>query len=244
MFRQATVIFCKTPETAAVIPAVCRAKSRLHLEIGLEPERIRRETAGNAGRVSFLYAGTLAYSKGVHLALKAFAEVRLDRPTATLALIGSGADEARLRSLAVTLGLHGSVQWLGWIAHKEIWECYSRYTAFVFPSLHDSSGNVLLEAMSQGVPVICLDNAGPGAVVPASCGIKVPVKNRSEAEVVGDLAAAMEKLANDSKLQAQMGRHALEFAQASTWKDVVSSAYADIEDALEASRSSRLDRRA
>lgn len=234
MFRQATVIFCKTRETLASLPVACLEKSRVQLEIGLEPEKIRDGAAAPAASADFLYAGRLVYWKGLHLALKALSELRRERQNATLTVIGSGTDEARLKKLSITLGLQDSVRWLGRIPHEEMWAHYGRYTAFVFPSLHDSSGNVLLEAFSQGLPVICLDTGGPGAIVSPSCGIKVPVENRSEAEVVGDLKAGMRELADHPELRAEMGRRALEFARATTWRNAVSSAYARIEAALDA----------
>jgi len=233
MFRQATLIFCRTQDTLDMLPVTCRDKSYLHREIGLESERIKREATPKMAGANFLYVGSLVYMKGIHLALKAFAELRKGRSGATFTIIGNGRDEARLKSISSALRLGDSVSWLGRVPHEEIWAHYCRYTAFVFPSLHDSGGTVLLEALSQGLPVICLDTGGPGAVVPTSCGIKIPVKNRSEAEVVGDLAAAMRNLADNPKLQEQMGRQALEVARVRTWRDVVSSAYADIEEALD-----------
>ena len=41
----------------------------------------------------------------------------------------------------------------------------------------DSSGNVLLEALSSSLPVICLDTGGPADIINDTCGIKIPVKN-------------------------------------------------------------------
>lgn len=234
MFRQATLIFCKTGDTLAILPAGCREKSRVQLEIGLEPHRIRQGEIAPVADADFLYAGRLLYWKGVHLALKAFSEFSRERPNATLTVIGTGADEASLRKLAATLGLQDSVRWLGAVPQEQMWAHYRRSTAFVFPSLHDSSGNVLLEAMSQALPVICLDTGGPGAVLPPACGIKVPVENRSEVELVRALSAAMEEIAGHPELRARMGRNALEAASARTWRNVVSSSYAYIEQALAA----------
>lgn len=173
--------------------------------------------------------------KGIHLALKAFAELIQDRPNATFTIIGMGSYEAQLKRLSASLGLRDSVRWLGWIPYEELWMQYCHYTALVFPSLHDSSGNVILEALSQALPVICLDTGGPGEILPPSCGIKIPVKNRSKAEVVRDLTAAMRNLADNPELRNQMGHRALEAARTCTWKDVVSSTYAFIEDTLNAS---------
>jgi len=232
MYRQATLVFCKTRDTLAILPASCREKSRVQLEIGVEPHRIRSEVIAQPASADFLYAGRLVYMKGIHLALEAFSELRRDRPNATFTIIGTGPNEAQLKSFSATLGLQDSVRWLGWIPQEEMWAQFCSYTAFVFPSLHDSSGNVLLEALSQALPVICLDTGGPGAFLPPSCGIKVPVENRSESEVVGDLTTAMQHFADNPELRAQMARRALEFARACTWKTVVSSTYSHIENAL------------
>jgi len=193
---------------------------------------VRYRIVEPAASANFLYAGRLVYWKGPHLALKALAGLRKHLPNATLTIIGTGSSEKRLKQLSAKLGLQNSVRWLGWIPHEEMWAQYCRYTAFVFPSLHDSSGNVLLEALSQALPVICLDTGGPGTIIPPSCGIKVPVKNRCEGAVVKDLSAAMQRLANNPELRAQMGCRALDFASANTWKDVVSSAYAQIHDSV------------
>jgi glycosyltransferase involved in cell wall biosynthesis len=242
MYKQATLIFWKTPETLAVLPHFCREKSRVQLEIGLEPEHIMSEAGVPVARAEFLYAGRLLHLKGLHLAFKAFSELRRNQPDATFTVIGTGPAEAWLKKLSTALGLGDSVKWLGWISHEEIWAHYGHYTAFVFPSLHDSSGNVVLEALSQALPVICLDTGGPGAILPLSCGIKVAVKNRSESEVIHDLAEAMRKLVSDSELRAQMGREALAAAKANTWRNVVSQTYAQIDSVLDASRKRLADR--
>jgi glycosyltransferase involved in cell wall biosynthesis len=242
MFKQADLILCKTQETLAVVPASCREKGCVHLEVGVDSVRVGQEIASKVGSAEFLYAGRLVYWKGLHLALKALSELKKDRPDATLAVIGTGPDEARLKRLSAALGLQDSVRWSGWIPQEELWAQYGHYTAFVFPSLHDSSGNVVLEAMSQGLPVVCLDTGGPRAIVPSTCGIRVPVENRREAEVVEDLAAAMRMLVDNPEFRGQMAVRALDFAKASTWKDVVSSAYQHVEDVLAGSRRSAGDR--
>jgi glycosyltransferase involved in cell wall biosynthesis len=242
MLRQATLILCKTPATLAMLPDDCREKCRVRLEIGLEPERIVREATITGGSADFLYTGRLFYMKGLHLALKAFSAIRIDYPAATFSLIGGGPSETWLKKLSARLGIQDSVRWLGPVPHEEIWSHYQRYTAFVFPSLRDSSGNVLLEAMSQALPVICLDTGGPGALVSPSCGIKVQVQNRSEVDVVRDLAAAMELLAGDLDIRAQMSCRALEFAKANSWRHVVSSTYEEIAVALNGAAISRAHR--
>jgi glycosyltransferase involved in cell wall biosynthesis len=75
---------------------------------------------------------------------------------------------------------------------------------FLFPSLRDGGGAVVVEAMAMGMAVICLDLSGPGMHVTNDCGIKVaPCSPR---QAVQDMAMALERLYRDRELCAQMGR--------------------------------------
>ena len=60
-----------------------------------------------------------------------------------------------------------------------------------------------MEAMIAEKPVVCLDLGGPGEIVTAECGFKVPPQ--SPAQVVADLAEALQKLADDRALRRAMG---------------------------------------
>jgi hypothetical protein len=68
-------------------------------------------------------------------------------------------------------------------------KAYPDYDVFVFPSLHDTGGYAIIEAMFNELPVICLDYGGPAVVVRDGCGIKVPLGPR--AKVIAGLAAAI-----------------------------------------------------
>jgi glycosyltransferase involved in cell wall biosynthesis len=119
------------------------------------------------------------------------AEARKALPAATLTLIGSGPDEQWLRRIANRLNLAEAVEFAGQLPRQKFLDLLSSYTALVFPSLHDTGGMVVLEALSQGVPVICLDLGGPGVIVNSSCGIVIPTVNAGETEVVSAIASAM-----------------------------------------------------
>ena len=77
---------------------------------------------------------------------------------------------------------------------------------FLFPSLRDGGGLVVVEAMAAGKPVICVDLGGPAMHVTEDCGIKVAPL--SPEQVVRDLAAALERLFRDKPLRVQMGEAA------------------------------------
>jgi glycosyltransferase involved in cell wall biosynthesis len=96
-----------------------------------------------------------------------------------------------------------SVKFWGELSREDAFGKLAQCHVLVHPSLHDSGGWVCLEAMAARRPVICLDLGGPGAIVSNEAGIKVSA--HSEDQIVRDIAAAMQKLANDRNLRATMG---------------------------------------
>lgn len=147
------------------------------------------EPSGPPFEHAFVSLGRLLAWKGFHLALEAFAECGL--ADARYAVIGDGPEGPRLRRLARRLGIDDRVDFLGAIARHEALEVVSRAGVLVHPSLHDSGGFAVLEAMALGKPVVCLDVGGP-AVIAGETGVRVEVTR--PATVIQDLAAAMRDL--------------------------------------------------
>jgi glycosyltransferase involved in cell wall biosynthesis len=230
-FRRASLILYKTSETLEQIPAQFHPKCICVQDVASDEDSIAQQPVNNGDR-RFLFAGRLLYWKGVHLALRALNELRRDLPNAELTIVGDGRDRAWLQGLARALELDRAVKWRGWLAHGEVQAIYSGHAAFVFPSLHDSGGTVVMEAMSQGIPVICLDLGGPGAMLPANCGFKIQARGRTEQQVVADLAQSMKRLATDPKLQNELAVNALDAARHQTWSALASHAYEEIERRL------------
>ena len=230
-FRQSSLILYKTPETLEQIPGRFRNKSICVHDVAADSNGLAR-TPAPGGSPRFLFAGRLLYWKGIHLALRALAELRHHLPGATLTIVGDGRDRAWLQSLARDLGVEQAVEWRGWLPRSQVLGIYSTHAAFLFPSLHDSGGTVVMEAMSQGLPVICLDLGGPGAILPPDCGFKIQAGDRTEAQVIADLAEAMRNLAGDSALRSQFAANALAAARLQTWPALVGHAYHEIENML------------
>jgi glycosyltransferase involved in cell wall biosynthesis len=90
-----------------------------------------------------------------------------------------------LRRTASDSDLDGAVSFHGWIEHPRIQEYLARSDIFVFPSIREFGGAVVLEAMALGVVPIVVDYGGPGEHVDNSVGFKVPLSNRGE--IVRDL---------------------------------------------------------
>jgi glycosyltransferase involved in cell wall biosynthesis len=209
VYRRTAATLCKTRETLECIPERFRGKCVVRAEVGISKTRRfpvqRRNRDGDDFRV--LYVGRLVYWKGLHLGLRGFAKFLEAYPRSHLTVIGSGPDEEWFRSLALQLGIDGAVTWIPWLEREAVMQAYPRHDAFLFPSLHDSSGNAVLEALSCGLPVICLDAGGPAVLVDASCGFRVPPGEPQQ--VVAGLTRALATLAQNAALARTMGEAAM-----------------------------------
>ena len=198
-------ILAATEETRRALPRWAQRKTIIVPNVGIEklPEpETKKKRCLNDG-FSILYGGRLLHWKGVRLAICAFAELANRVPDATFTVAGDGPDLGHLKRLAAKLGLGSRVQFQGTSTREEFLQTYSSHDVLLFPSLHDSGGFVPVEAMSRGLPVVCLDLGGPAVTVTSDVGIKVGA--RSPAQTIRDLATALEQLAADPHLCARMG---------------------------------------
>lgn len=109
-----------------------------------------------------LTVGNLKKQKNHTLLLHAFAT--LPRPEARLMLLGAGPDEAELRGLAQALGLAERVIFAGF--HTDPSAFYATADLFVLSSDYEGFGNVVVEALSYGLPVVSTDcTAGPAEIL-------------------------------------------------------------------------------
>ena len=117
-----------------------------------------REALGLTEKFVFVHVGRLAAEKNVHVVLDAFRQARklLPRGSVHLLVAGSGPAEPELRRRA-----SGSVTFLGNLDRQHrLPEMYASADAFVFASLTETLGLVVLEAMASGLPVVAVAAGG------------------------------------------------------------------------------------
>jgi glycosyltransferase involved in cell wall biosynthesis len=188
-------IYVATPDSLRLIPFKWRAKTMVHLAVATHGIASRSDARRRPDTPRFIFAGNLHFLKGVQFAIRALDQVRRAIPNATLTLVGDGPAEGWLRTVASRCGVYDAVEFAGRLPRDEVIGAFRDYTALVFPSLHDSGGLVVLEALSDGLPVVCLDLGGPGIIMNETCGIVVSTAHADEAQIVTSLANAMISLA-------------------------------------------------
>jgi glycosyltransferase involved in cell wall biosynthesis len=111
-------------------------------------------------------------------------------PDAYLWIAGVGPLEAKLKGLAVALGVEDRVRFLGWRSDPSA--LYRAADVCVFPSRYEPLGNVVIQAWAHGLPVVAAESQGPKALIrPGADGFLVPVDSPDAvAEAVNTLIEA------------------------------------------------------
>lgn len=210
--RARSILVCNR-ESMAAVPNKWRHKVHLFPVNGISLRDL--ELVGPAlvedHEFRVLTAGTLIRVKGFTLAIKAFKEFFTRHPESRFTIIGSGPEERRLKRLVRRARLNDCVQFVASMPRNALLSEMRRCDAFLFPSLRDGGGAVVIEALAAGKPVVCLDTGGPGMHVTEEVGIKVRPSYPSQ--TVHDMADALERLYSDAGLRLSMGRAARQRAQ-------------------------------
>lgn len=195
---------------------------------GKDSRRIRQEFGLDKYEL-LLYMGRVAKEKGLDLLVNAFAKVIAERPQARMLLVGDGPYRRVLESLVRRHGLSRKVIFTGVVPHEEIPDYAAAADLFVFSSVTDTQGLVLIEAMAAGVPVVAVEAPGPIDVLAKGGGLLVPAEE--EAFVQAVLA-----LLEDEKRREDMGEEAFRMAQPYAISETTNKMLAVYEDAIMALR--------
>lgn len=193
---------------------------------GTRQDRPKWERSG--GREPYLLAVSDIYiQKNYSRLLRAHALIVARFPDLRLVIAGQEVDPVYARSLyklSDELGLGESVIFKGHVGTDELFELYRKCRAFVFPSVIETFGNPLLEAMAVGVPIACSWEAAMPEVL-GDAGVKFDPWDHE------DMARQIEKLLGDETLSARLGELARERARAFEWSNTAAQTYSILKSA-------------
>lgn len=211
-------ILVANTDTLKCIPWFFRAKAVQMLETAVLPEQvIERTEQPHSGPTRFLWISRLDKLKGGELAIRAFALALAENPEIRLTMGGAGPEEKPLLALIKRLGIAHAVDWRGRIPKEEVTSVMAAHDAFLFTSLRDTSGNVMLEAMAVGMPIITFAHHGAVEISTAETALQIPVT--SSRETIAQMKGAMLQLAADPALARRLGLAGQERVKEKfTWK--------------------------
>jgi glycosyltransferase involved in cell wall biosynthesis len=215
--RHSTVIFTTNRETTAIVRSAGAERVIEYLDSGVAEEHVhsalpRKRPPRDV--FTALWVGRLEIRKCLPLAIEAVARARTGVPVQLL-IAGDGSQRAAWMQLAAAMGISDRVKFLGHVPWVDMADLFFGADAFLFTSLRDSFGSVILEAAAHGLPIITLDHQGAGTFLPNEAAIKVPVT--TPVETVAALAHGLDRLAESPDLRERMGEAAWRFTQEHLW---------------------------
>ncbi|MGB2783620.1 MAG: glycosyltransferase [Atribacterota bacterium] len=145
-----------------------------------------------------LSVGRLIKAKDYPNLLQSFSLV-LQKQPAHLVILGEGTEKEKLKRVAQKLGIFKNVAFLGF--QKNPYKYMARCSVFVLSSYREGFGDVLVEAMACGVPVVSTNCPGPKDIIESGKnGILVPIDNKKA------LAEAILKVLNNPYLSYKLSK--------------------------------------
>jgi glycosyltransferase involved in cell wall biosynthesis len=185
----------------------------------------RSAMPGSDGPI-LLYVGRLASEKRIDLIRPVLDEV----PGSRLAIVGDGPIRAELERLYAGT----PTAFLGYLKGEELATAYASSDIFTFPSENETFGNVVMEAMASGLPVVAARRGGPVEhVVDGESGfLHTPGS-------VGELSGLVKLVATNRKLAEDLSRGARAYATRMTWEAVLDGLLEKYETLIDTSRRRR-----
>lgn len=207
--NQAHLIFAANPETQAYLQECVDEpeKCRLLTENGVNADQIHGiPEKKEHDKVMLLWSGRMIKRKGLDFLIDVIKQVDTNRPF-VLKLVGDGPEKEKLVAKVKKLGLESKVEFVGQVPYTEMQWLYQTSDIFVFPSLRETTGTVLFEAMANGLPIVTFDQNGAALLVDDSCGFRINVK-QNISNIKHDFTMALKKLIDDPIKSKKMGFNA------------------------------------
>jgi len=183
-----------------------------------------RNRLGGEGKTVFLYVGRMAREKGLDTLAEAIALLNFThKDEAVFVFTGDGPYMKELKDMTIP-----NAVFTGFLQKKELAEVYASSDAFVFPSGTETFGNVVLEAMSSGLPIVCTDAGG-------ITDFTAHLENAYVCEYMNaeSLAQGMTELLNKPELKDRLRKGGLATAAERSWDYIFDGLLSQYERVLE-----------
>ncbi|OPL08509.1 MAG: glycosyl transferase family 1 [delta proteobacterium ML8_F1] len=172
-----------------------------------------REKLGLGDKTALLYVGRVSIEKDLDVLQAAYRKISRDYGD-EVALIITG-DGPYLEKARETFA--GNTLFTGFKRGPELAEIYASCDVFVCPSSSETFGNVVLEAMASGLPVIGADAGGVGELIDHGVnGLTFEAGNPQS------LTGRLDELLKDTALRQRLASQGLSFAEGRSWQGVFS----------------------
>ena len=217
--NQASLLISSIPDSYRAIKKYKNKESVIIPETGAfvqdnlssDSERFKKDN------LTILWVGKFDFRKKLDIALAALAKVSDINWTLKIFGTGNKTQVENFKNLSRSLGIDSRVQWLGNCPNAQIVKEMQNADIFLFTSINEDTSTVVLEAISNGLPVLCFNTCGMTQVVTDDIGIKIPLTNQEQS--VSDFAKKIDYLYHHRELLAQMSESSKKRATQLSWEN-------------------------
>lgn len=229
--RRAAKVFVATPEDKAHAERVWKIEAELLPAAGTSPSshaRVRMREKNEPLRI--VWSGLMVPRKALPILLRALAGVSGLEMKWSLDILGDGPMRSQWQKDAEILKNSSSrITWHGRLPIAEAHEKMAQGDVLVHTALTEGTPNVVLEALSFGLPVVCHNACGMGVVVDELCGIRIPLDSPT-CSITG-FRSALERLISDVGLLATLSEGSLRRSKILSWDYIacrIADSYTDL----------------
>jgi len=180
MVKRASVVVSASSNAQETFLRYFKIESPLLNETGCSIQEFPIVNKPCKSTLDILWVGKLDFRKQLGLAIKSVAKTK--NPDITLHIVGGG-DDRTYRNLADELNISDQCKWHGIKQHYEVQKMMQESDVFFFTSVAEGTPHVVLEAISNNLPVLCIDTCGQGDSVNKWVGSKIGLSNPKRSEM-------------------------------------------------------------
>lgn len=212
-YRKSAAVLAAFQHTIDDLPSDVQSRAINFPELGIDPtvfDHVAERPARK--RKTILTAGRMVPYKLHQVVVRAFAS-HPSLHAHRLIIAGDGPERPAIERLVRDLGIQDQVELIGWKGQAHLASLMHEADIFAFPSIREFGGAIVVEAMACGLACVVVDYGGPGTLVDAERGIKVPLGNKEQ--LISGFGRALERLVADEQTSVRLGsaarQHAMRF---------------------------------
>lgn len=228
VLKKSTKIITTSNETKLKIPK--KYHSKTFVELGISPNEsnsIQHKINTNNLKKNFnlCFVGSLEHRKGINIILKVIQKLKKNNFNFFFNFYGDGPLKKKIKKFIVRENLTTYIKLHGTIPHEKVCEEMKKNHILFFPSLRDSGGFVLFEAMSVGLPSLILKLGGPANIIDNNCGIIIDPQNKSQQYLVDEICEKFYELADDENKLKKFSNNCQSRIKLFSWKSKIANVY-------------------
>ena len=203
--QRADLIYCDSQTGADTFNNLYGVNSIQINEAGCTvPAMSFKKTIKAKGTFDILWVGRFIPTKLLDLLFKSVSLIG-EGYNIRVHIVGWGELEQKYRSIATQLGVEKNCVWHGRIPHEEVESIMRKSDLFFFTSVVEGTPSVIMESISNKLPILCFNTCGFGPMVDESIGVKINLSTPSQSAI--EFAEIIKRLYNDRSLLSNMSEN-------------------------------------